>query len=118
MKKLKQMLTALALVLTVSAIAQVPQKINYQAVARNAAGTVLNNQPVGIRFTIHDVSPTGAVVYQETQSGVTTNQFGLFTVAIGAGVPTSGTFSTISWGSGDKYLQVEVDPAGGSSYSI
>ncbi len=33
------------------------------------------------------------------------------------GTVVTGTFSSIGWGSGPKYLQVEVDPAGGSSYT-
>ncbi len=97
--------------------AQAPQGINYQAVARNAAGTVIQNQNVSIRLSIHDGSGSGTIVYQETHSA-TTNQFGLFTVVIGGGSVQQGTFAGINWGSGGgKYLQVELDPNGGSSYS-
>lgn len=97
--------------------AQAPQGINYQAVARNAAGSVLQNQNVGIRLSIHDGSAGGTIVYQETHSA-TTNQFGLFTVVIGGGTVQQGTFAGVNWGSGGgKFLQVELDPTGGSSYS-
>ena len=111
MKKIKQTLTVLAALLTLAVTAQVPQKINYQAVARNGSGVALVNQTVSARFTIHDVSPTGTVVYQETKSGLQTNQYGLFTCAIGTGTVVSGTFSSINWGTGDKFMQVELDPA-------
>lgn len=90
-------------------LSQVPQKINYQAVARNAAGVILQNTPLKVRYTIRDVSATGSIVYQETHNTITTNQFGLFTAAIGSGTVSIGTFATIGWGNGDKYLQVEVD---------
>ncbi|MFN8286890.1 MAG: collagen-like protein [Chitinophagales bacterium] len=96
--------------------AQAPQSFNYQAVARNAAGNVLQNQNVGLRFTIRDGSGTGTIVYQETQNK-TTNQFGLFSAEVGNGTAVTGNFSGINWGSGAKYLQVEFDAAGGSSYT-
>jgi len=97
-------------------IAQVPQGINYQAVARNTAGAVLQNQHLGVSFAIHDGSANGNIIYQETDT-TTTNQFGLFTLVIGHGTPSLGTFSSISWGTGNKFLEVDYDPAGGTNYS-
>lgn len=96
--------------------AQAPQKINYQAVARNAAGNELQNQAIAVRFTIYNGSSTGTVVYQET-GNVTTNQFGLFTTAIGGGAVVQGDFATVNWGNGNKYLRVEIDPANGTNYT-
>ncbi|MFN8286745.1 MAG: tail fiber domain-containing protein [Chitinophagales bacterium] len=97
--------------------AQAPNGINYQAVARNAAGSVIQNQNVSVRLSIHDGSSGGTIVYQETHSA-TTNQFGLFTVVIGGGTVQQGTFAGINWGSGGgKFLQVELDATGGSSYT-
>ena len=105
------------LLLSSSLMAQIPQQVNYQAVARNSSGTVLANQTVSVRFTIHDNSITGTIVYQETQSALMTNQFGLFTAALGGGTPVgSYTFTGINWGTNTKYLQVELDPAGGTNY--
>ncbi len=96
--------------------AQVPQKFNYQAVARNGAGTVLSNQNISARFSLRDQTSTGSVIYQETQN-FTTNQFGLFTHQVGAGSTLQGMFSSINWGNGSKFLEVEIDPAGGSNYT-
>ncbi len=96
--------------------AQAPQGMNYQAVARNTTGTVLQNQAVGLRFTIRDGSMSGNIVYRETQTD-TTNQFGLFTVVIGNGSVVNGNFSSIAWGNGTKFLQVEIDAAGGTNYT-
>jgi cytochrome c5 len=66
MNKIRLTLAGLAMLLAISVTAQVPQKINYQAIARSATGAVIANQSIGARFTIHDVSPTGPIVYQET----------------------------------------------------
>lgn len=87
-----------------AAIAQSPQQINYQAVVRNNAGTPLaNGTPVNLKFSIHDLTETGAVVFTETQS-TTTNQFGLVNVEIGK----LNNLAIVNWGAGAKYLQVET----------
>jgi hypothetical protein len=106
----------LMLVLIGQASAQVPQSFNYQAVARNSLGNLLTNQTVGLKITIHQGSSTGAVVYSETQVP-TTNQFGLITAAIGQGTVVSGTFANIDWSTGNYWLQVQLDPAGGTAYT-
>jgi trimeric autotransporter adhesin len=103
-------------VLSLRISAQPPQLVNYQSVARDVSGIILANQNIAVRFSIHDVSAGGPVLYSERQT-LTTNQFGLFTCSIGGGTVLSGTFSTIDWGAGNKYLQVEFDPAGGTNYT-
>jgi hypothetical protein len=98
--------------------AQAPAQINYQGVARNSVGSVLSEQNVALRLTIRESSSEGAVVYQETRK-LRTNRFGLFTVAIGSSgaTATTGSLQTVNWGSGGtKFLQVEMDPHGGTSF--
>ncbi|MBE0641145.1 MAG: hypothetical protein IH599_03865, partial [Bacteroidales bacterium] len=90
-------------------VAQVPQGLNYQAVARNSAGDPIINTSISVRFTITDV--TAAEQYKETHT-VTSNQFGLFNAIIGGGTVVSGIFGTIPWLSGPHYLKVELDPDG------
>lgn len=117
MRLTRHILFALCAFTALALTAQVPQQINYQAVARNSAGAVLANQSVSIRLTIHDQTSGGVTIYQETHNGIMTNQFGLFTVAIGTGTQVgSQTFSSISWGVHAKFLEVELDPTGGTSY--
>ena len=106
---------AFMLLAIVTLKAQAPQSIPYQAVARNAAGNLIAGRNVALRFTIHDVTSGGTVVYRETQS-TATNALGLFSVNIGAGTPVTGTFAGINWGSGAKFAQVEIDTANGSNY--
>ena len=97
--------------------AQAPQKMTYQAVIRNSSNTLVANTSVSMRLSIMKDSPSGTIVYSETQTA-TTNANGLVTAAIGAGTVISGTFSSIDWGNGSFYIQSETDPAGGSNYSI
>jgi hypothetical protein len=97
--------------------AQAPQGIPYQAAARGTNGQTLVNAAIKIRFSILDSSTTGIAVYQETHSATTTS-LGLFSVNIGMGNPTIGTFSGINWGKNSKFLKVELDPSGaGSNFS-
>jgi hypothetical protein len=98
-----------------NAFSQTPNALPYQAVSRNSSGNLIVNQTVRVRFSIHDGSATGAIVYQENQTP-TTNNLGLFTVNIGQGISTIGTFSDIKWGTGLKFTQVEMDVTGGTNY--
>jgi trimeric autotransporter adhesin len=100
-----------------AAQSQAPQALNYQAVARNGVGQIVPSQNIGVRFSVINSTATGTTVYQETHT-TTTNNFGLFTLAIGRGTVVSGTFNTIDWGGGDKYLKVEIAPQGGTNYVI
>ncbi len=113
MKYLKPLIANLFFLLALQATnAQSPGLIEYQAVARDAAGTLMNNQALTVRFTIHSDSVTGPVVYQETHS-TSTNAYGLFSLRIGEGLVISGSFGNIAWGNSAYYLQVEVDAGSG-----
>lgn len=113
---MKKLLLSMALFVAMYAFAQVPQGMNYQGVARNNAGAVLQSTAISLRITLHDGSNTGTIAYQETQN-TTTNQFGIFAVVIGGGTVTQGTFGGINWATGNKFLQIELDPAGGAAYA-
>src|SRR5690348_12202644 len=80
--------------------AQVPQGVNYQAIARNAAGAPLPNANITVRFTILEGISPGIPQFQETHAA-TTNQFGLFTAKIGMGSVVTGNFSNIDWSTGN-----------------
>jgi hypothetical protein len=109
----KSIILFFALMLAAYVQAQTPQALNYQGVARNVSGQPLASQAIGLRLTIMDAANTA--LYQETQA-VTTNAYGLYNVVIGNGTIVSGSMANINWLSGDRYIQVEMDPAGGTSY--
>lgn len=118
MKRILQFIAASMLLCAsnMAANAQSPQYVNYQAIARNNSGAPITNASVAIRVSIRNASASGAVVYAERDTA-TTNAHGLFTCKIGAGNIISGTFAGIDWANGDKYMQVELDPTGGSTYT-
>jgi hypothetical protein len=115
MKRILFLLIMLASCILINA--QAPAILNYQGVARNAVGNVLSSKAITLRLTIRDGSATGNAVYSETRA-VTTNPFGLFNVQIGSTGATeqTGTISNINWGAGSKFVNVEIDPAGGNSF--
>ncbi|MEO6819172.1 MAG: hypothetical protein ABI266_07915, partial [Ginsengibacter sp.] len=97
--------------------AQSPDFMSYQAVIRNSAGDLLNEKPVGIRFSILHKTDAGVGVFTETQAAIT-NKNGLVSVKIGAGTILSGNISTIDWSDGPYFIKTETDPKGGTAYSI
>jgi trimeric autotransporter adhesin len=92
-------------------LAQAPQGINYQAVARNSSGNPLINTPLDVQFTVWDSPTAGSQLFQETHTGIVTNVYGLFTAIIGSANP--GGFSSINWAGGNRFLEVAVDDGTG-----
>lgn len=115
---MKKTLTIIAIwfACIIAAQAQAPQKMSYQAVARDASGNPLVNRNVGLKFTIRETSASGPDLFAETMNA-TTNSLGTFSVEIGGGTAVLGSFGTINWSSGAKYLNVKIDPNGGTSYT-
>lgn len=97
--------------------AQAPEKFNYQGIARDAAGSPLTAQAIGLRLSILSGGASGTIEYQETHT-VVTNQHGLFTVQLGGGTLVTGSFSTIDWGNAVHFVQIEMDETGGTNYQL
>ncbi len=96
------------------AYGQVPQKFSYQAVATDDAGTELPNRLLHVKASIVSGTPSGTVQYIERHL-MATDEFGLFTVDIGAGIYEGGIltqFSQIDWGSDLYFLRIEMDASG------
>ena len=117
---MKRTFTLFAAVLFTAVIsAQLPGKISYQAVIRNASDQLVVNQEVGLRVSILQNSIDGTVIYQEIYNPhPETNNNGLLTIEIGAGVPLTGIFSEVDWSDGPYFIKTEIDPSGGTTYTI
>ena len=100
-----------------SIFAQAPQKMSYQAIIRKSNDSLLVLSQVGMRISIVQNSPTGTVVYSETQT-TTTNANGLVSLQIGTGTAITGSFTNINWSAGPYYIKSETDLLGGTNYSI
>jgi len=107
---MRQLLTTLFIVLiSTAAWAQsVPQKMNYQGVARDADGKTLADREIGLRIGIVSADDMDKPVYSE-EHVVQTNKLGLFNVKIGEGEVLEGAMKGIDWGSEAHYLKVQMD---------
>lgn len=96
-----------------------PWIMSYQAIVRNSSNQLLQNTQVGVRISILGGIPNGDTLYAETHTS-TTNINGLLELGIGAGAQVFGWFpyEFIPWGSGPYYIKTEIDPQGGSNYTI
>jgi len=115
MNKLLTLLTVLLFAIT--SFSQVPEKLSYQAIVRNADGNLVSETQIGMQISILQTSTTGTTVYQETHT-VTTNVNGLATLEIGTGIVINGDFASIDWGSDSYFIKSETDLEGGSNYTI
>ncbi|MGB4204110.1 MAG: FISUMP domain-containing protein [Bacteroidales bacterium] len=115
MKKL--LLTIINLMLIITVIAQAPQGISHQAVIRDANNQLVINTQVGVKISILRYNIEGYIVYSETHTPVS-NANGLISFVIGRGTVVSGVFADIDWTNGPYFIKIEVDPAGGTNYTI
>ena len=109
----KRLIFFLMMALGSLAVAQMSQGFSYQAVVRNSTGHLISHQPVGLRVSILQGSPSGNVVYLETQTPVT-NVYGLISVVVGS---QSG-FGNFNWNNGPYFIKSEIDLNGGTNYTL
>ena len=106
---------ALLIGMSVSVFAQVPSKMNYQAVVRDSEGNLVTEKPIGVRVAI--INSQRTEVFAETQV-VETNVNGLLTIEIGEGDHLAGSLDDIRWASDSYSIVIGVDITGGVSYDI
>ena len=95
-----------------SALSQIPQGFNYQAIARDGTGNILANTSLQAMMYIQSESTGGTLFWKELHPSVMTNSFGHFTLVVGAGdwqsESTVATFDLIDWSVTPKYLKTEI----------
>ena len=115
MKTKTLLFTAILAIMTMAtSVAQTPMSFTYQGVVRSSSGLLVANSTVGVKISILQGSFNGPVVYSVVQTP-RTNANGLFTIIIG---DSQNPIDTITWANGPYYLQSEVDPNGGTNYTL
>lgn len=87
---------------------------NFQAVARNADGSVQSAQVVQLSIGIYPTDEETAVLYQENHT-VTTDKFGVFSLVIGKGIYEAGSaasFEDIDFSQVDAWISVVLKDGG------
>jgi Collagen triple helix repeat (20 copies) len=117
MKKIKIIWMLSFCFVSIVTIAQVPKELRYQAVARNTTGQALANQNIKVRINLLPAANSSTSLYSETRTLVTDTK-GLFTINIGSTGASNVTmpFSSVNWSTGNKYIQVEIDPLGNNNF--
>jgi hypothetical protein len=102
-----------------SAYAQIPQAINFQAIARDGSGNPMITTNIQIRLSVIDSAQSGTIVYQELRA-LQTNDYGSFSFQIGVNPAfiTIGTFQNINWETGKKHLKIDYDPTNTFNFSL
>jgi hypothetical protein len=93
----------------------VPQQFNYATQVTDSTGLPIANTTVNMLVTLTSGSPTGPVVYSETNLGTTTPG-GIFVVVVGGGIAISGNITTVPWTSAPVYLSTAMDVTGGTNF--
>lgn len=90
---------------------QVPQGVNYQAVARDESGNPVKNVSLDIKMGILSDTTTPVIVWEELHSDVITDASGVFSLVVGTGSQISGSvdsFYEIDWTYSTLFLRVQL----------
>jgi hypothetical protein len=98
---------------------QVPQGFNYQAIARDGSGNPVVNATIKVKLSILSdttgffASGTGTYLWEEEQTNVKTNAFGMFTLVFGNPSATkiqgsAASFSVIPWSATPLYTGTKI----------
>ncbi|MBE0676172.1 MAG: tail fiber domain-containing protein [Bacteroidales bacterium] len=95
-----------------SSLSQIPQGVNYQAIARDAFGDPIPSVSLQVRFTLLTDTLPEIIVWQELHSQVQTNPYGLFSIVLGNGSREAAsqvaTFGDIDWSVPSMFLRTWV----------
>ncbi len=118
MKKLTMCVLVLLCVIsiTIGQAPSTPHAMVYQAIAKDPTGQALVSQALKLKVAFRQTGVSGPIVYEEEHS-VTTSLTGFLSVYLGAGLPITGTYTSIQWGSSMYYVETSIDVTGaGSNY--
>jgi len=107
---MKHLITLLACIITFGQALeaqQVPNGMKYQAVARDMKGHVLANRDLQLRISLYADPHKKSIDYIEIHKAIT-NDLGLFSLTVGEGFVTKGSFGDIPWSSGEVWMEVAI----------
>lgn len=109
---MKKTFTIVALLLFSILFAQAPAGFNYQAVVKNAAGQLVINQNVTIRFSLKQGANSSTPLYVETHQ-VSTDSKSQVNLIIGQGTASIGNFAQIDWSLTSLNYSIELNTGSG-----
>jgi hypothetical protein len=117
--KTKLFLTALLSFSFYLLSSQVPPGFNYQAVARDGSNNPIAGATIKVKLSILSdttgfyADGSGTYIWEEEQTGIKTNAFGLFSVVFGNSLAskvqgTAASFSAINWAKTPLYIGTKI----------
>jgi len=92
--------------------AQVPQGLNYQAIARDGSGNPVINETLQVKLALMSDSMGSTIYWEELFDEVITNPYGMFTVVMGTGTRqlTSSlpNFTSMNWSATPIFVRTYV----------
>lgn len=118
MKKV-MLLLAMSSLLTTMLLAQSnPEGMNYQAVARNAKGEILVNQPIALKVVLFSMQTNGKLEYYNEMHDVVTSPAGVFSLVIGRGSKGNGVYENIPWALENIWMEVSIKSKGQGDFAV
>lgn len=115
---MKNIVTIICLVFSLSLHGQLPDAFTFQAIAMDANGEVVVNSDIGLQLSIWYNGPTGTKLYSE-EHFVESTDLGHINFDIGRGTAVGGyadNLLEIDWTKGSHYVELEMDASGGTDY--
>jgi hypothetical protein len=123
------LLSLILCIISLSALSQVPQGFNYQAIARDVSGNPIVGQIIKVKLSILSDSngfyfgtiDPSKYIWEEEHANIKTNAFGMFTIELGKTPATkvqgsASSFSTINWSQAPLYIGTKI--ANPTTYKI
>jgi hypothetical protein len=93
-------------------MAQVPQGLNYQALAGDASGNPIRNADLQTKISILSDTIQPVTVWEELHSAIRTNSQGIFSLVIGSGLRQSSSsaaaFIDIDWSATPLFIKTQI----------
>jgi trimeric autotransporter adhesin len=98
---------------------QIPQGFNYQAIARDGSGNPITGATIKVKLSILSdttgfyLSGAGTYIWEEEQTNIKTNAFGLFTIIFGNPLATkiqgsASNFSAVQWSATPLFIGTKI----------
>jgi uncharacterized protein (TIGR02145 family) len=112
---MKTLTLTIAGILLAAVISAQALPFKYQAVLRNEAGEIIQNQNVSLRFSILSGESAENEMYSEIFD-LSTNDFGQININIGEGLSVYGDYENVDWSNEYVWLRVELDENAGLNF--
>jgi YadA head domain repeat (2 copies) len=96
-----------------SALSQIPEGFNYQAIARDGTGNPISDL-IDVKIAILSDDSPETVVWEEEHTGVDPDEHGLFSIVVGQGtcLTTPKCFNDIDWSKTPLFIRTKIKYGG------